>query len=107
MRGINWIFAIALVSFHLGALAALFYFRWSTLVVFLMVWILAQNVGIAMGYHRMLTHRGYSTPKWLEFQTDDSHSLDPVLRLLALSPIRCVNCWRRFYWFGKRRSDKT
>jgi stearoyl-CoA desaturase (delta-9 desaturase) len=30
------------------------------------VWVLAQNVGIGMGYHRLLTHRGYSTPKWLE-----------------------------------------
>ena len=66
-RGINWIFAIALVSFHLGALAALLYFRWSALVVFVTVWVAAQNVGIAMGYHRMLTHRGYSTPKWLEY----------------------------------------
>ena len=56
-RGINWIFAIALVSFHLGALAALFYFRGSAVVVFLVVWILAQNVGMAMGY--LLTHRGY------------------------------------------------
>jgi stearoyl-CoA desaturase (delta-9 desaturase) len=66
-RGINWIFAITIVSFHLGALAALFYFWWSALLAFLIVWILAQNVGIAMGYHRLLTHRGYSTPKWLEY----------------------------------------
>ena len=66
-RGINWIFAIAVVSFHLGALAALFYFRWPVLVAFAVVWILAQNVGIAMGYHRLFTHRGYATPKWLEY----------------------------------------
>jgi fatty-acid desaturase len=55
------------VSFHLGALAALFYFRWSALVAFAVVWILAQNVGIAIGYHRLLTHRGYATPNWLEY----------------------------------------
>ena len=66
-RGINWVFALVVLSFHLGALAALFYFRGSALVVFLVVWILAQNVGVAMGYHRLLTHRGYSTPKWLEY----------------------------------------
>src|SRR5271157_3713847 len=65
--GINWIFAIPLASFHLGALAAFFYFRWSALVAFLVVWVLAENVGIGMGYHRLLTHRGYSTPKWLEY----------------------------------------
>lgn len=66
-RGINWVFAFVVLSFHLGALAALFCFQWSALVVFLVMWVLAQNVGVAMGYHRLLTHRGYSTPKWLEY----------------------------------------
>ena len=66
-RGINWTFAIAIISFHLGAVAALFYFQWSALILFLTVWVLAQNVGVAMGYHRLLTHRGYATPKWLEY----------------------------------------
>ena len=66
-RGTNWIFTIVVLSFHLGALAAFFYFRWSALVVFLVVWIFAENVGIAIAYHRLLTHRGYSTPKWVEY----------------------------------------
>jgi fatty-acid desaturase len=65
--GINWIFAVTIVAFHLAALAALFCFRWSALVAFIVLWVLAENVGIAMGYHRLLTHRGYSTPKWLEY----------------------------------------
>ena len=65
--GVNWIFAITFAAFHLGALAALFYFRWSAFAAFLVVWVLAQNVGIGMCYHRLLTHRGYSTPKWLEY----------------------------------------
>lgn len=65
--GINWVFAVALVSFHVGALGTLFCFRWSALLAFLVMWILAQNVGIGIGYHRLLTHRGYSTPKWLEY----------------------------------------
>jgi stearoyl-CoA desaturase (delta-9 desaturase) len=65
--GINGIFAVTIVAFHLAALAALFCFRWSALVAFLVVWVLAENVGVAMGYHRLLTHRGYSTPKWLEY----------------------------------------
>ncbi len=65
-NGVNWIFAITLAAFHLAALAALFCFRWSALIAFVVMWVLAENVGIAMGYHRLLTHRGYSTPKWLE-----------------------------------------
>jgi len=65
--GINWVFAIAILGFHLGAVASLFYFRWSAVALFIVVWILAQYVGVAMGYHRLLTHRGYTTPKWLEY----------------------------------------
>jgi stearoyl-CoA desaturase (delta-9 desaturase) len=29
--------------------------------------VLAINVGIGMCYHRLLTHRGYQTPKWVEY----------------------------------------
>jgi fatty-acid desaturase len=29
--------------------------------------VLAINVGIGMCYHRLLTHRGYQVPKWLEY----------------------------------------
>ncbi len=44
-----------------------FHWRWSSVVVFLAVWLVGQNVGIGMSYHRQLTHRGYATPKWLEY----------------------------------------
>ena len=37
----------------------------------------------------------------IEFKTAESHPLDPFLRPFALSPVRCVNCWRRYYWFAK------
>jgi fatty-acid desaturase len=64
---VNWNFAFWLTAFHVAALAAFFCFSWSALAVFLVLWILGQNVGIGMSYHRLLTHRGYSTPKWLEY----------------------------------------
>jgi stearoyl-CoA desaturase (delta-9 desaturase) len=62
----NWVFFAVIASFHLGALAALFCFHWSSLVIFFALWILSLNVGIAVSYHRQLTHRGFTTPKWLE-----------------------------------------
>ncbi len=34
---------------------------------FVVLWIFGQNVGIAIGYHRLLTHRGYAVPRWLEY----------------------------------------
>jgi fatty-acid desaturase len=64
---LNWIFFVVLTIFHLGAIAALFSFHWSSVIVFLATWIFAQNVGIGISYHRQLTHRGFTTPKWLEY----------------------------------------
>src|SRR6476646_7136046 len=64
---LKWIFAIVLGLFHLLALAALFFFSWKAFTAFVVLWILGQNVGIAIGYHRLLTHRGYAVPRWLEY----------------------------------------
>ena len=64
---INWITAIVMGLFHVGAIAALFCFSWTHLAVFCVMYFLAINVGIGMCYHRLLTHRGYRTPKWLEY----------------------------------------
>jgi stearoyl-CoA desaturase (delta-9 desaturase) len=63
----NWVFFVLIATIHLGAVAALFTFHWSSLAVFLAMWLLAQNVGIAISYHRQLTHRSFTTPKWLEY----------------------------------------
>src|SRR6202789_3029481 len=64
---INWITTIAMGLFHVGAIAALFFFSWTNLAVFFVMYFLAINVGIGMAYHRLLTHRGYKTPKWVEY----------------------------------------
>ena len=63
----NWVFFVVIATFHLGAIAALFCFHWSSLAIFLVMWVLSQNVGVAVSYHRQLTHRGFTTPKWLEY----------------------------------------
>ncbi len=59
--------AVALLIFHALAVAALLFFSWSGLFLAACTWVLAQNVGIGMSYHRQLTHRGYASPKWLEY----------------------------------------
>src|SRR5277367_6185590 len=67
----NWVFFVTIALFHALALAAIvqsaFHWRWSSVLVFFAVWLVGQNVGIGMSYHRQLTHRGYVTPKWLEY----------------------------------------
>jgi fatty-acid desaturase len=63
----NWVTTGFMVAFHVLAVAALFMFTWKALFCFIVLWALAINMGIGMGYHRLLTHRGYRTPKWLEY----------------------------------------
>jgi len=66
-EGVNWLTLVVIALFHVGALAAFFFFSWQRLVVMLALYVLAINVGIGMCYHRLLTHRGYQVPKWLEY----------------------------------------
>jgi len=66
-EGLNSGTVIVMVLFHAGALGALFLFTWQRLLVMAILYVLAINVGIGMCYHRLLTHRGYQVPKWLEY----------------------------------------
>ena len=42
-------------------------FHLDGLIAAVVLYVLAINVGIGMCYHRLLTHRGYKVPKWLEY----------------------------------------
>lgn len=64
---INWNTTIFLVIFHLGAIAALFTFSWPALIVALALWWVSGSLGIGIGFHRLLTHRGFKTPKFVEY----------------------------------------
>src|SRR5256885_15053309 len=65
--GINWGTATAMALFHVGAVAALFFFTWKAFFVAMFLWWVSGSLGIGMSYHRLLTHRGYKTPKWVEY----------------------------------------
>ncbi len=66
---INWITSIAMGLFHVGAFAALLpmFYSWKNLAAFFVMYFFAINVGIGVAYHRLLTHRGYKVPKWIEY----------------------------------------
>jgi len=66
-KRINWNTAVFMALFHLGTIAALFTFSWRAFAgAIVLAWI-AGSLGLGMGYHRLLTHRGYRIPKWLEY----------------------------------------
>src|SRR5688572_32820686 len=66
-ESINWNTTIFMVIFHLGAVAALFMFSWPALIATLVLWWVSGSLGIGMGFHRLLTHRGFKTPKAVEY----------------------------------------
>ena len=66
-KRINWVTSGFMIAFHIGALAALFMFSWKAFFVGLFLYWVAGSFGIGLGYHRLLTHRGFKCPKWFEY----------------------------------------
>jgi stearoyl-CoA desaturase (delta-9 desaturase) len=65
--GPNWAIISVFTVLHAGAIAAFFFFSWKALAVaFVLNW-MALCLGIGMSYHRLLTHRSYKVPKWIEY----------------------------------------
>ncbi len=64
---IYWLYAVPIFGIHALALLAFvpWLFSWTGLVVAVLgVHVFGQ--GINIGYHRLLTHRSFRTPKWVE-----------------------------------------
>jgi hypothetical protein len=38
----------------------------------------------------------------IKFKTEELRSFDRLLAMFALRPVRCMFCWRRYYWFRLR-----
>jgi len=64
---INWHTIFFVTVFHAMAAWALFNFSWQNLAAALIVWWVAASWGVGIGYHRLLTHKGFKAPKWLEY----------------------------------------
>jgi stearoyl-CoA desaturase (delta-9 desaturase) len=55
-----------MILFHVGAVAALFLFTWKLFAAAIFLYWISTGLGISMGYHRLLTHRSYKVPLFLE-----------------------------------------
>jgi|SRR5687767_7151391 len=64
---ISWNTSIFMILFHAGAVASLFMLSWRAIPVALVLWWISGSLGVGMGFHRLLTHRGYKTPKAVEY----------------------------------------
>ncbi len=90
---IRWSYLIPIVAVHILALLACipWLFSWTGVAVML-VGVHVFGQGINLGYHRLLTHRSFSTPQWVE----------RVLVFLGLccmedTPIKWVSVHRRHH----------
>lgn len=65
---ILWPYAVGVVLVHVLALLAFipWFFSWTGLIVCLLGFYVFGTLGINLGYHRLLTHRSLTVPRWLE-----------------------------------------
>lgn len=68
-RGIYWRYAFAVGSYHVLALLAFhpWFFSWAGVALAIFGVYLFGMVGVNLCYHRLLSHRSFSCPKWLEY----------------------------------------
>ena len=64
---VHWKNATTLLIFHLAAIPAFFTFSWQYAALLLIGNWIVGSLGVGLGYHRLLTHRSFQVPKWLEY----------------------------------------
>ncbi|MGD1852634.1 MAG: acyl-CoA desaturase [Leptolyngbyaceae cyanobacterium] len=64
---LSWTTVIFFILVHSLALLAPWYFSWQALGITLFLHWLFGSIGICLGYHRLLSHRSFQVPKWLEY----------------------------------------
>jgi len=65
----DWITIGFMAFLHLGALFVLLpsNFSWAAIGVAIFLHWVTGGLGITLGFHRLITHRSFETPKWLEY----------------------------------------
>lgn len=65
----DWAIIIYMAALHIAALFALFpsNFSWAAVGVAVFFHWVTGGLGITLGFHRLVTHRSFQTPKWLEY----------------------------------------
>jgi fatty-acid desaturase len=66
-RRIKWGTAVALASHHIVALLGiLWFFSWAGVAVAILGVYVFGILGVGVGFHRLLAHRSFTCPRWLE-----------------------------------------
>lgn len=99
---VTWIYAGSIVFYHLVALLAFvpWFFSWTGVVLAVLGLYVFGTLGINLCYHRLLTHRGFVVPKWLE-------RTFAILAVCCLqeTPARWVAVHRRHHQHADEQED--
>jgi len=68
-RHFDWVTIIYMALIHIGALFALLpsNFSWKAVALVVILHWVTGGLGITLGWHRLVSHRSFQTPKWLEY----------------------------------------
>ena len=66
-RPFDWVNVVYFGAIHIVALLAPWFFSWSALGICIFLCWVTGSLGIGLGYHRLLTHKGLVVPKPLEY----------------------------------------
>ena len=67
--GPNWKNIAIVISFHLLAIPAFFTMSWANFAALMIGNWVVGSLGVGLGWHRLLTHRSFKAPKWVEYVT--------------------------------------
>ena len=62
---LDWFNVSFIMAVHAAALSGLLTFRWGALAVAAGLWWITGSLGIGLGFHRYLTHKGFEAPLWV------------------------------------------
>ena len=99
-RHTKWEIMAGIFVIHAGVVLAPFTFTWSAFWVFFWLQWVTGLLGITLCYHRLLAHRSYQVPKWLEYVLTLCGSL-----ALQGGPIKWVSTHRVHHAFSDRPQD--
>lgn len=66
-RSLDWFNVAFITAVHAVAVFGIFTFSWKALAVGLLLWWITGGLGITLGFHRLLSHKSFEAPRWVEY----------------------------------------
>ena len=99
IKSVKWDIALGIFFIHVVALFAPFYFNWQAFRLFLILQAVTA-LGVTLCFHRLLTHRSFMVPRWLEYILTICGTLS-----LQGGPMKWVSTHRVHHAFSDRPND--